>query len=329
MKKCSVIVMVFMFSLFTLFAAGVKESVDLSEQETVNVRVLAMKGATGMGMVSLMEESKKGAMDGNTYIFDDLATIDVTVAKLVRGEVDIAAIPANLSSVLFNNTKGDLKVLAINTLGVLYIMESGESVTSIEDLAGKTIYSPGKGATPEYSLKYLLNVYGIDDVTIEWKSEAAECVAALAQKPNSLAVLPQPFATAAMLQKSNIRIALDMPTLWDDIQDTQEFPSTMVTGVVVAQKSFIEEEPEAVKTFLTHYENSVINVQSDHEEAARLIGEYGIVPAPVALKALPYSNITYIDGDEMKSMLSGYLRVLYSQNPKSVGGALPTDDFYY
>ncbi len=336
MKKFGMILLVLVLSGVALFAAGTKEgvTVDLSNlaqsaQPPVDVRVLAMKGPTAMGMVSLMEEAKKGVMDGNAYTFDDLATIDVVVAKLAKGEVDIAAIPANLSSVLFNNTKGALKVLAINTLGVLYIMESGDSITSIEDLAGKTIYSTGKGASPEYALKYLLNAYGIKDVTIAWKSETTECVAALAQKPNSIAVLPQPFATAAMMKDPTIRIALDMTQLWEDVQDRQPFPSTMMTGVVVGQSSFIAEHPEAVSRFLDHYAASVEYVQNHHEEAARLIGDLEIVPAPVALRALPYSNITYIDGPEMKTKLSGYLKVLFDQNPKSVGGALPTDEFYF
>jgi len=336
MKKFSLILLVLVLGSVTLFAAGTKEGVkvDLStlsnmERQPVDVRVLAMKGPTAMGMVSLMEEAKKGVMDGNAYAFDDLATIDVVVAKLAKGEVDIAAIPANLSSVLFNNTKGALKVLAINTLGVLYIMESGDTITSIEDLAGKTIFSTGKGASPEYALKYLLNSYGVKDVTIEWKSETVECVAALAQKPNSIAVLPQPFATAAMMKDPTIRVALDMTKLWEDIQGTQPFPSTLMTGVVVGTTSFVTEHPEAVSQFLDHYADSVAYVQSHQEEAALLIGALNIVPAPVALKALPYCNITCIEGKEMQSKLSGYLTVLFDQNPKSVGGALPTNDFYF
>jgi len=336
MKRFSLILLVLVLGSVALFSAGTKEGVkvDLSnlsniEKSPVDVRVLAMKGPTAMGMVSLMEEAKKGVMDGNAYTFDDLATIDVVVAKLAKGEVDIAAIPANLSSVLFNNTKGALKVLAINTLGVLYIMESGTTIISIEDLAGKTIFSTGKGASPEYALKYLLNSYGIKDVTIEWKSETVECVAALAQKPNSIAVLPQPFATAAMMKDPTIRVALDMTKLWEDIQGTQPFPSTMMTGVVVGTTSFITEHPEAVSQFLDHYADSVAYVQSHHEEAALLIGALNIVPAPVALKALPFCNITFIEGKEMQSKLSGYLTVLFDQNPKSVGGALPANDFYF
>ncbi|HKM07085.1 MAG TPA: ABC transporter substrate-binding protein [Sphaerochaeta sp.] len=333
MKKLSLILLVLVLGSVVLFAAGAKEgvTVDFSNIGTapVDVRVLAMSGPTAMGMVSLMEEAKKGVMDGNAYIFDELATIDMVVAKLAKGEVDIAAIPANMASVLFNNTKGALKVLAINTLGVLYIMESGDTVSTIEDLAGKTIFSTGKGASPEYALKYLLNSYGIKDVTIEWKSEPVECVAALAQKANSIAVLPQPFATSAMMKNPSIRIALDMTKLWQDIQSTQAFPSTMMTGVVVTQSSFVEKHPEAVNQFLDHYAESVAYVQTHHEESARLIGDLGIVPAAIALKALPYCNITFIEGKEMQSKLSGYLTVLYDQNPKSVGGALPTDEFYY
>lgn len=225
-----------------------------------------------------------------------------------------------------------MRVLAINTLGVLYIVESGDTVRSVEDLRGKTIYASGKGNTPEYALNYVLTQNGIDpasDVTIEWKSEQAECLSALMAEENAIAMLPQPFVTTAQTKSENIRVALDLTEEWDAIQAESDTPSTLVTGVVVGRTEFVEEHPEAVSAFLDHYQASVEYVNANVDEAAQLVGQYEIVTAEVAQKALPECNIVFIEGAEMKDSLSGYLSVLFEQNPKSVGGALPDDAFYY
>ena len=298
----------------------------------VDVNVSAMKGPTAMGMVQFMSESDAGNITDNNYHFSISAMPDEVSASLSQGKTDIAAVPANLASVLYNNTQGGVEVLAINTLGVLYIVESGDSVNSVEDLRGKTIYASGKGSTPEYALNYILSQNGIDpaaDVTIEWKSEHAECLTALTSQPNAIALLPQPFVTTAQSKADNIRVALDLTEEWDKIQKNADTPSSLITGVVVARTDFIKEHPEAVEAFLEHYKASVDYVNGNVDEAAKLVGSYDIVPEAMAQKALPTCNIVYIDGDEMKQKLSGYLAVLLEQNPKAVGGALPGDDFYY
>jgi NitT/TauT family transport system substrate-binding protein len=237
-----------------------------------------------------------------------------------------------VASVLYNNTDGDVEVLAINTLGVLYIVESGNSVESVADLKGKTIYASGKGATPEYALNYILSENSIDpekDVTIEWKSEHAECLAALMAEDNAIAMLPQPFVTTAQTKSDNINVVLDLTEEWDKLQEGSDSPSALLTGVVVARTQFIEENPDVVSAFLDHYKESVDFVNSNTDEAAELIGGYDIVTAEIAKKALPACNITFIEGDQMKEKLSGYLNVLFEQNASAVGGALPNDDFYY
>ena len=228
-----------------------------------------------------------------------------------------------------------MQVLAINTLGVLYIVESGDTVQSVEDLRGRTIYASGKGATPEYALNYILSENGIDpsaDVTIEWKSEHAECLASLLAEEGSVAMLPQPFVTTAQTNSDSIRVALDLTEEWDALDNG----SALLTGVVVARADFVAEHPAAVEQFLTSYAESVEWVNANTAEAAELIGGYDIVDAAVAEKALPYCNIVCITGSEMKEMLSGYLQVLFDAAPASVGqdaetgeGGLPGDDFYY
>lgn len=292
-----------------------------------SVRVTALKGPTAMGMVKMMSDD-----NGASYDFTIHAAIDEITPKLVKGEVDIAAVPANLASVLYNNTEGKVQVLAVNTLGVIYIVENGSTVQSVEDLRGRTIYASGKGATPEYALNYVLKGNGIDpekDVTIEYKSEHSECLSALLANEGSVAMLPQPFVTTAQMKQEGVQIVLDMTEEWARLQEGSEHPSAMITGVVVARTEFVQSQPEAVNAFLDAYHASVDYANTEVDAAAALIGSYDIVPEAVAKKALPYCRIVCIEGAEMQTRLAGYLQVLFEQNPKAVGGALPDDAFYY
>ena len=251
---------------------------------------------------------------------------------LVKGELDIAAVPANLGSVLYNNTQGAVRVLAINTLGVLYIVERGDTVHSVADLKGRTLVTAGKGSTPEYALNYILRGNGLDpeqDVTIEFKSEHAECLAAMLQDESVVAMLPQPFATVAQTKAEDMRVALDLTAEWDALQADAEQPSAMITGVAVARADFIENNPEAVAQFMADYEASVKFVQENPADAAQLIGSFDIFEAGPAEKALPFCNIVFIAGEEMRDKLSGYLGELFAQDPAAVGGAVPEEDFYF
>lgn len=287
------------------------------------IRVAALKGPTAMGLVKLMEDDKTvGSCD---FVIE--GSIDAVTPKLLKGELDIAAVPANVASVLYNNTKGQVKVLAINTLGVLYIAECGDSVHSIDDLRGKTIYSAGKGATPQYALDFALSSHGINpetDVNIEYRSEHAECIAMLTQNPDAAAMLPQPFLTTAMLKNGNIRMAVDLNDAW-----SEKSGQPLLTGVAVVRSEFLEQHPEQVKEFLRLYRDSAEYVNANTDAAAALIGGFDIFPEAAAKRALPYCAVTCITGEEMKDMLSSYLGVLFEQNPKSVGGVLPDEDFYY
>lgn len=296
------------------------------------VSVMALKGPTAMGMVEMMQAAANGAISGPDYQFTIAASPDEVTPKLVKGEVDIAAVPANLAAVLYQRTEGGIQTLAINTLGVLYIVERGDSVHTVSDLKGKTIYASGKGATPEYALNYILKGNGIDpakDVRLEWKSEHAECLAALEADPSGIAMLPQPFVTTAQMKQPQLRVALDLTKEWDALQQTATEPSALVTGVVVARTEFVQAHPETVQAFMERYRASVSYVNENVEQAAAMVGAYDIVPEQVAKKAIPACSIVWIEGTEMKEKLSGYLQVLYEQNPEAVGGQLPDDGFYF
>lgn len=291
----------------------------------VTVKIAALKGPTAMGMTKLMADDEADDMG---YEFTIAAAVDEISPMVVQGTADIVCVPANLGSVLYNKTEGGVEVLAVNTLGVLYICENGSTVTSVDDLRGKTIYSSGKGATPEYALNYILTQNGIDpekDVTIEWKSEHSECLSALLEDENSVAMLPQPFVTTAQTKNENINVVLDLTEEWDKLGTG----SSLITGIVIGRKEFVENNSAAVDLFLERYADSVEYVTTNVDEGAELVGKYEIVPTAVAQKAIPQCNIVCITGSEMKEKLSGYLGVLFEQMPASVGGALPADDFYY
>ena len=301
---------------------------DAAEFTPASYSIAALKGPTAMGLVKLMKDSEAGETGGNTYDFTLAGSADEVTPALIKGELDMACVPANLAAVLYNKTEGEVQVLAVNTLGVLYIVENGESVQSVTDLKGRTIVAAGKGSTPEYALRYLLSENGIDpdaDVTIDWKSEHSECVAALAGGQADIALLPQPFVTVAQGKTEGLRMALDLTEEWNRIDNG----STLITGVIVARRSAVEENPAAVDAFLKDYAESVEWVNTNTADAAALIGEYGIVDAAVAEKALPYCNIVCLTGAELLDTLPGYLNVLFEANPAAVGGAMPDNSFYY
>ena len=299
------------------------ESPEEAPPEVSALRVGALKGPTAMGMVRMMSD------DGvNRYTLAGSA--DELTPKLIKGELDIICVPANLAAVLYNKTEGQLVTLAVNTLGVLYIVENGgESVQSMADLKGKTIVAAGKGSTPEFGLRYLLEQNGLDpdqDMTVDWKSEHAECVAALAAGTADIALLPQPFVTVAQGKLEKLRVALDLTEEWDALDNG----SAMITGVAVARRELVEERPELVDKFLIEYARSVEWVHENTAGAAELVAQNGIIESPaIAEKALPRCNIVCLTGQEMYEKLSGYLQVLAEAAPESVGGVLPRDDFYY
>lgn len=291
------------------------------------IRIGGLKGPTSMGMVKLMADNEAGTTE-NSYEFTIAAAADELTPKFIQGDMDIIAVPANLASVLYNNTDGQAELLAVNTLGVIYIVEKGETISAVSDLAGKTIYATGKGSTPEYALRYILSENGIDpdtDVTIEWKSEPTEVVGALSAADTGIAMLPQPFVTVAQGSVEGLRVAIDLTEAWDALDNG----STLFTGVLVIRKDFAETYPAAVKTFLSEYKASTQYINDNVADGAQLVEKYGIVKAAVAEKAIPYCNITYIAGEDMVTPMQGYLQVLFDQNPKSIGGKMPSDDFYY
>lgn len=295
--------------------------------EPVTVKVGSLKGPTSIGLVKVMEESQN--TEGNSYIYDFTieAAGDALAPAIIKGELDIAAVPANLAAVLYNKTNGGVVAIDINTLGVLYIVENGNTVNTVEDLRGKTIYSSGKGNTPEYGLNYMLESSGLvpgEDVFVEYKAEHAECVAALTNAENAVAMLPQPFVTTAQLSNPDIRVALDVNKVWEE-----ESGKTLVTGVTIARREFVEQNPEVVADFLAKHKESADYVNTNVADAAQLVEKFGIFKAAVAEKAIPYCQISAITGEDMKTALSDYLGILANQNASAVGGKLPEDDFYY
>ena len=317
-------------------------AVSSSEEETTvptesePLRVAGLKGPTTMGLVNLLglstdskadENGLKPGQDGSV-LYNMYGAADELVPLLVKGDLDAACVPANLAATLYNKTQGAVQVACINTLGVLYVVEKGDTVQSMADLKGKTLVTTGKGTTPEYVLRYLLSQNGIDpdkDITIEYTSEATEALAKVQAGEVSIAMLPQPFVTAAMAQTEGLRIALDMNAEWQAVAG-----SPLVTGVLLVRKDAVEADPARFADFMEKYKLSTEQANTDPEGTAALCEAFGVVAkAALAQKALPQCNIVFETGDAMKTDLTAYYKVLFDADPTSVGGALPGDDFYY
>ena len=300
---------------------------DTPAPAEVNLYVLS--GPTGIGAMNLWAAADAGETQ-NTYHITMPGANDEVVAAISNGDADIAAVATNLAATLYNKTSGGVTVLAVNTLGVLSLLGNGQEVATIADLAGKTIYAPGQGANPEYILRYVLTGNGLDpdkDVTIRFVGEGSELLTVWQTDPEAVIMAPQPVATSILMQNENARTLFNMTDEWDRVSGGD---STLMMGCVIVRNEFLQENPGAVALFLQEYAASIEKAQSDVEGTAALCEQYGLIPkAALAQKAIPSCGLTFVTGAEMKSALSGYLQVMFDADPKSVGGAMPGDDFYY
>ncbi|SHE36979.1 ABC transporter substrate-binding protein [Clostridium fallax] len=327
-KKFNALLITFIvltMSIFTIGCGG--SSKNESPKETKNsepIKIAALKGPTALGALKLLKDDKK---EYDISIYD---SPDQLIGKIVNGEVDGAMVPSNMASILYNKTKGKVEFVAINTLGVLYIVENGDTIKSIKDLKGKTLYATGKGAVPEYALNYILNKNGLNpekDLTIDYKMSHQDLATAIASKEVNLAMLPQPFVTIVQSKDKDLNIPINLTEEWDKVSNGE---SKLVMGTLIFRKDFIENRKNDLHTFLKKYEESINFVNNNLEETGQIAEENGIIPnAKIAEKAIPKCNIVFIDGKEGKEAMEGFLKVLEESNPKSIGGALPNEDFYY
>ena len=306
------------------------EQPDTQEELTAaEINLYVLSGPTGIGAMNLWAAADAGETK-NTYHITMPGANDEVVAALSKGDADIAAVATNLAATLYNKTDGGVTVLAVNTLGVLSLLSNGQEVNEVSDLKGKTIYAPGQGANPEYILRYVLTGNGLDpdkDVTLQFVGEGSELLTVWQSDPEAIILAPQPVATSILMQNENAKTLFDMTEEWDKIAGGD---STLMMGCVIVRNEFLQANPGAVELFVQEYAASIEKAQSDVEGTAALCEQYGLIPkAALAQKAIPSCGLTFVTGAEMKTGLSGYLQVMFDANPKSVGGALPGDGFYY
>ncbi|MBI6872405.1 ABC transporter substrate-binding protein [Clostridium aciditolerans] len=328
-KRIGTLLMAFMLVASTLFAIGCSKDSSTTgqaskETKKEKVKIAALKGPTGMGIVKLMEENKDAY---DITLFD---SPDQLISKIVNGELDGAAVPSNLAPVLYNKTKGGIQLAGINTLGILYIVENGNTIKDIKDLKGKTIYSSGKGSTPEFVLNYILKKNGLEpdkDVKIEYKMQHSDLATAVASKEVKIAVLPEPFVTTTKMKDKDLQVAVDLTKEWEKVSENN---CKLVMGTLVFRKDFLEKREKDAEEFLVKYKESVDFVNKNKEDAAKLIEKNGILPnAKIAEMAIPKCNIVFISAKDGKDSLDKFYKVLEQNDPKSIGGKLPDENFYY
>ena len=295
--------------------------------EPVTIRIGGQQGPTSMGMVKMLKDSENGLTTNKyEYVLDNA---DALNTALMKGELDVVGISANAISILNAKSQGQVLFCAVNALGCNYFLENGNTVTDLQSLKGKTIYSVGKGLTPEYCMAHIFKLHGMDlykDVEIIWKSDANEIVSILASTPGAIGMLPQPVATVVQMQAPDVRVAIDLVEAWEE-KDTE---SKFILAGLAVRKDFAEQNPEALKAFLEDYAASTQYVNENPAEGAALIEEYGLFKAPIAQKAIPSSNLVCITGQEMADVTTAYLQILFDQSPEAVGGAMPVaEDFYW
>ena len=329
MKKLISLLLVFAI-VFAFAACGTTNNEDdktttEAPYQSVSMKVAGLAGPTGIGMVNLMK-AQDNKTTKNDYTFSVVSDPTEIVSGMTNNSYDIAACPVNLASTLYNKLEGNIQVLSVNTKGVLYILENGNTINSLSDLAGKKLYATGQGSTPEYILNYLLDKSGIaDKVTVEYVTSHDELATLAARGKATISMLPEPKVTAALTKNADLRIALNLTEEFEKISG-----KTLIQGVVIAKKDFVEQNPEAVKMFLKEYEASINSANNDIETTSALCEQYSIIPkAAVANKAIPNCTIAFIDGADMKASVLANLQIFFDADPKSIGGKLPNDDFYF
>lgn len=303
------------------------ESNSSEEYKAQDMHIACLKGPTGVGMAKLVEDAQN-KKTANNYTFTIATAADEISGKIISGEINIASVPTNLAAKLHKKTNGKITMLAVNTLGVLSFLSSDESVKTMADLKGKTIYSAGEGSNPEYILKYILKQNNIDpekDVTIKFVSTGEQLSAAMISGQATVAMVPEPAATTVLTKKTTVKRIFTVNDEWEKVSD-----SKLMMGCVVALDSYIENNKAAVDKFLEEYKASIAFANSNLDDTAKYCESYGIVPsAAIAKAAIPTCNVKYIDKDDMKNSIKGYFEVLLSFDAESIGGKLPDDKFYY
>lgn len=288
------------------------------------LKVAGLVGPTGMSLAPMMEENKP------VYAFSLAASPDELAGQLIKGGVDIAALPTNLAAVLYQKTKGEIKLLAVNTLGILYVLEKGDSVHGVKDLEGKKLLTSGQGAVPEYVMNYILTANGVK-AELEYRSEHNEVSTLAAAGKADLVVLPQPMATALMMKNPSFRVAIDLTKAFEEAAKMQgEAEAVLSMGCLVVRASVLKDREKDVQAFMEDYRKSVEMVNAQPDKAAEAIAKAGILPsAAIAQKAIPLCNIVCVEGETMKNQLAPFYQILFTANPMSVGGKLPDEGLYY
>lgn len=314
-----------MKKILALFLAAVMligmAACSKNEKTGVTVNIGVLKGPTGMGAAWLMDQNEQG-LSANSYNFTIAGAPDVLTGQLISGDMDMAALPTNAISTLYNKTEGKITVLGVNALGVLYVLENGDRINSVADLEGKTILASGQGSTAEYVLNYILEQNGVS-AEIFWASEHSEAATLALSGEYDIVMLPEPFVTTVTTKNGSFRVALDLTREWETLGGSE-----LTMGGIAVRTEFLEAHPDAVKAFVKEYANSVAFTNAQPADAAKLIAKYEIAAEEIAKNAIPRCNIVWLHGENYKAKLENFLGVVYEANPAGIGGKMPGDDFY-
>lgn len=302
------------------------EDIKEEPKEATQVTIAGLKGPTSIGMIKMIDETAMNSQDYKVEYIAESAP-DALTAKIINGEIQISSVPANLASVLYNKTEGEIQLMAVNTIGNLYIVGTDE-ISSLADLEGKTLGMSGKGSTPDFAMNYILKQNGLEGkVELDYSPDHATLAQSVIAGDTGIALLPQPFVTQTMMKNSDVKMLVDLNEAWEEASSGA---SQLYMGCIVVNKEFAENNKEFVAEFLKEYEASVDWVIENPKDASLLVEKNEIMPsAAIVEKAIPYCGISYVSAQEAKTGLNDFFKILFDSNPSSIGGKLPDDAFYF
>lgn len=321
MKKFNLLLVIIL--LLGLLAGCTTEE---SAGQPIDVTIAGLKGPTSIGMIKMFD---KVSLQGDKYNVEYIAegAPDSLTGKIINGDIQISSLPINLASVLYNKTQGKVQLLAVNTIGNLYIVGS-EDLDSIEDLDGKTLGMSAKGSTPDYAMNYILKENGLEGKTeLDYAHDHASLAQTVIAEDTKFALLPQPFVTQTMMKNENVKMLIDLNEAWGHATNES---SELYTGCIVVNKEFAENNPDFIRDFLKEYEESVNWVLANPKDASLLVEKHEVMPsAQLVEKAIPYCGITFQKARDAKEGLNAFYKILFDSNPASIGGKMPDDEFYF
>lgn len=302
--------------LFSLASCADNGGETKPEETTSYVRenktkLAVFNGVTSLGVAKLVKD-RGYAYESSLYT--DLSEVENLIKN---GGADMAAVPVESAARLFNETKGAVKIIAVNNLGVLHLVTGDESIKTLADLKDKTVYATGKGTAYEHIMNFIFEKNAISP-KVEYVATEAELVTLAIEGKADICIIPEPYATKVVFENTKMKRVIDLSDEWNKFSE-----APLVQGVIVARTEYIEQNPEYIEQFLFQNEISVNFLNENIDAGADMLynGQY-FSTFDLARECVPACNLYFMKGEEMKAAV----KVVYDVLPAELTGGTVSAD---